>query len=247
MISMKKTMTKGKKKIIGEPTIPMTIFSKKLEYLESIVKYLKENLKLSYSEISEILNRGKRTIQTIYNRSTEKQPKQIEIKKTLISVPVSIFKNRKLTIAESIIIYLKKKGLKYIDIAKLINRDYKIPITIFNKELGCLESVVKYLKENLGLNYHEIALILNRNERTIWTAYHKAIKKQPKLIEIKKTSVLIPISVLMNRKLTVLEAIIIHLKKKELKYTDIAKLISRDQRNVWVVYSRAIKKKKTKK
>ena len=239
---MKRITTKGRKKIIGEPTIPITIFSKRLDCLEALVKYLKENLELNYSEIAEILNKNKRTVQIIYNRSKEKQPELIKIKKTLISIPTSIFKNKKPTI-KAIMIYLKKQGLKDIEIAKLMNQDYKIPVTIFSKKLGCLETITKYLKENLGLNYHEIAEILNRDDRTVWTAYKKAVEKQSKLIKIKKTSILIPISTLKNRELTILKTIIIYLKKQGLKYSEIAALLDRDQRNIWTIYSRAKNKK----
>ena len=41
---------------------------------------------------------------------------------------------------------------------------------------------------------------------------------------------------------------IVYLKEQGLKYTEIAKLLDRDQRNIWTIYSKAIKKiKKDKK
>jgi len=100
------------------------------------------------------------------------------------------------------------------------------------------------MKENLSMNYHQIAEILNRDERTIWTAYNKAKTKQSKPIRIKKTSMLMPVSIFKNKKLTTLESIIIHLKQKQkqMRYSEIAKLLNRDQRNIWTIYSRAIKK-----
>ena len=120
--------------------------------------------------------------------------------------------------------------------------EVNIPITIFSKDLGGLEVVVKYLKENIRMSYTEIAKELNRSETTIRTSYKKAKEKQPILLEIKDTSISLPISILKNRKLTILESVILHLKEKEKKYSKIAKLLDRDQRNIWTIYSRAKKK-----
>ncbi len=117
-----------------------------------------------------------------------------------------------------------------------------IPITIFSKKLGSLESLVKYMKENLEMNYNEIAEELNRDQRTIWTAYKKAKEKQKEPIDIKETDIFLPTLIFKNRKLTVLESIIIYLKEKGMKYSEIAELLNRDQRNIWTIYSRAVKK-----
>jgi len=121
-----------------------------------------------------------------------------------------------------------------------------IPTTIFSSKLGALESVVKYMKENLSFSYSEIAKLLKRNEKTIWTAYNKARKKMPQALKQEKPELQLPISIFENRKLTILESIIIYLRFKKLKYVEIAKLLNRDQRNIWTIYSRAVKKIKGK-
>jgi DNA-directed RNA polymerase specialized sigma24 family protein len=55
----------------------------------------------------------------------------------------------------------------------------------------------------------------------------------------------IPLRVLRDRTLAVLEAIVEYLKEeKHLKYVEIAKLLNRDQRTIWTVYNRAKKKRK---
>jgi hypothetical protein len=113
-----------------------------------------------------------------------------------------------------------------------------IPTTIFSKKLGALESISKYMKENLGISYHNIAELLNRDERTIWTSYNKATEKQKESIEVKTTEIFIPISVLNNRELTILESVINYLREKDMKYSEIAKLINRDQRNVRTIYNK---------
>ena len=45
-----------------------------------------------------------------------------------------------------------------------------------------------------------------------------------------------------DKKLTMLESIISYLREKEIRYSEIARLLNRDQRNVWTIYSRAVKK-----
>jgi hypothetical protein len=117
-----------------------------------------------------------------------------------------------------------------------------VPITIFSREVGALESVCKYMKENLGMTFHEIAVALNRNDRTVWTAFHKASEKAPKRAYAEKTEIYVPLNVLRDRKHTILEAVIIYLKAKNMRFSEIAELVDRDQRNVWTIYSRATKK-----
>ena len=120
-----------------------------------------------------------------------------------------------------------------------------LPISIFNnKELSCLETIVKYLKEELNLRYHEIALLLNRNDRTIWATYNIASKKRKEKLSVKESKFFIPVSVFKNRKLSVLEVLVSYLKDNfNLRYSEIAVLLARDERNIWTVYNRYKKKK----
>ena len=122
----------------------------------------------------------------------------------------------------------------------------EIPLGIFSGELGGLESVVKYMKENLYMNYKEISEKLNRNERTIWSAYRKALEKANGRTFIKNINILIPIELLGDRKFTILESVIVYLKNKGLRYSEIAEFLERDQRNIWTIYSRAVRKLKIK-
>ncbi len=124
------------------------------------------------------------------------------------SIPIYIFQNRKYTILEALIVYLReRKKLSFRKISALINRDLRysyhsyqnakkkelttqyiiqtkfiwIPVNIFsNTKLSALEAIVSYLKEEFSLTYHEIALMLKRDERTIWTVYQRARKKNVK-------------------------------------------------------------------
>jgi len=105
--------------------------------LESIVKYLKEDLNLNYEEISKLLYRNKSPIILTYKNSVQKLKNKLDTKSDFF-IPISLFSNLKLSI---------------------------------------LESIVKYLKEKLDLNYHNIAVLLKRDDRTIWTVYNRCLKK----------------------------------------------------------------------
>ena len=57
--------------------------------------------------------------------------------------------------------------------------EYKIPVSIFkNVKLSPFETIVKYLKEEMVLTYRQIGKLLNRDERNIWTVYSRATRKQ---------------------------------------------------------------------
>jgi DNA-directed RNA polymerase specialized sigma24 family protein len=125
-------------------------------------------------------------------------------------------------------------------------RNYIVPISIFNKKLGALETLSKYMKENLGLSYHDIGDILNRDERTIWTACKKANEKYKGKIKQRNLKdnkeIYLPMEIFGDKEFTVLEVIIFYLKEKGMRYSEIGKLLDRDQRNIWRIYSRVKKK-----
>lgn len=128
---------------------------------------------------------------------------------------------------------------------KKIPRKDLLPISIFdNNELSCLETIVKYLKEEFNLKFHEIALMLNRNDRTIWTTYNNAVIKRKEKLTVKESEFFIPVYILTDRKFSVLESIVSYLKDKfNLRYAQISALLNRDERNIWTIYNRAMKKK----
>jgi len=126
----------------------------------------------------------------------------------------------------------------------LKKRDILIPISIFqNKELSAFETICKYLKEELNFSYHKIAFILNRDDRTIWASYNEALQKRKERLLVKKSEISIPHSILKERKLSVLESLVSYLKNNyDLRFSEIATLLNKDERNIWTVYHRAKKK-----
>ena len=117
-----------------------------------------------------------------------------------------------------------------------------VPVEIFSSGLAPAEALTKFLKENYDKNFHEISLLIKRNEKSIWQNYHRAIKKMPSHF-VFDSKVKIPVSAFSNKKLSVFECLIFHLKEqKQMKNVKIAKLLGKHAANVWSVYNRAIKK-----
>ena len=127
---------------------------------------------------------------------------------------------------------------------KPISKEILIPVSIFDsEELSALEAICKYLREDLDLNYSKIASILNRDSRTIWTTYNIACRKRKEKLSVKESKFFIPVSIFTDRRLSVLEALVGYLKDNfKLRYSQIAVLLNRDERNMWSVYSRYKKK-----
>ncbi|MCH8022673.1 MAG: hypothetical protein IH932_02890 [Thaumarchaeota archaeon] len=61
----------------------------------------------------------------------------------------------------------------------------------------------------------------------------------------RKLELSIPTSIFRDRSLSVLEAIAEYLKEQEgMRYSEIAKLLNRDDRTIWTAYNRAKAKRK---
>ena len=101
--------------------IPISIFLNKAGPLESLVKYLKDEKKLSIKSISDRLNRNVQTIWTTF--------RNIKNKKLLFEdkgekVPLHIFSKNENSILESLVFYLKETSkLRFCEISKILKRD----------------------------------------------------------------------------------------------------------------------------
>lgn len=123
-----------------------------------------------------------------------------------------------------------------------LKKEYFIPLSLFKTKLAPLETVTKFLIEN-NLTIKDISIILNRSPKTIWQAYSSSKKKYSKKFTIKQEQFSVPISIFSNRKLSILESLVSHLKEvQNLKLSQIASLLDRDPRTIWTLYSRARKK-----
>ena len=142
----------------------------------------------------------------------------------------------------------KKEGLEYTENSKNPSGNYvRIPVSLFkDRSLSVLEVLVEYLKEEMHFTFHEIAVMTNRDDRTIWTVYSRVKKKREKTQKppLEKSEVFIPLNVLLDRTLSVLEVLVEYLKEKlHLTYHEIAVLTNRNDRTIWTVYNRARKKR----
>ena len=124
---------------------------------------------------------------------------------------------------------------------KLKKKEILIPISVFdNKELSAFETLCKYLKEELKFSYHKSAILLRRDDRTIWASYNTALRKRKDKLVVRKSEISVPLSVFKDRKLSVLESLVKYLKENyELRFSEIASLLNKDQRNIWTVYNRS--------
>ncbi|HLC65313.1 MAG TPA: hypothetical protein VJI46_04280 [Candidatus Nanoarchaeia archaeon] len=115
--------------------VPVSVFSARpLGILESLSKYLHENVSLSFSQISTILNRDPRTIWTSYHKAASKMPEKMEVDYASLQVPIAIFQNRKYGTLESLVRHLKNdKGMKFSGIAKALKRDDRTVWTVYSR------------------------------------------------------------------------------------------------------------------
>lgn len=136
----------------------------------------------------------------------------------------------------------KRYKISAVELLQSIKKDV-IPVCIFTKKLSPLETVCKYLRENLDYSNKNIASLLNRNEKTVWQAYVHSKKKCVKRFVVEFSDYDFNVSILSNRKISILESVVVYLKdKKGLNYHTIALLLKRDDRTIWTCYSRAKKK-----
>jgi len=116
--------------------IPAAIFSFPLSPAESICKFLKENQGLNFHEIGGLLNRDERGIWGSYNRAAKKMPSIFSISQCPISIPVSVFKDRSLSILENVAYYLSHElKMKTKDISKLLNKKQPVIYTTLQRAL----------------------------------------------------------------------------------------------------------------
>ncbi len=125
----------------------------------------------------------------------------------------------------------------------LETRDIKIPVTIFLNKLTVLEAVVKYLKEEKNLTLRNIAVLLKRDERNIWHTYDNVKKKYPTRSKSELSEIFIPVYIFENRKLSASEVLVFYLRTElKIRFSEISRLLDRDARTIWTIWSRARKK-----
>ena len=129
-----KTKPFKKRLVVYNIEVPVEIFSTELSPAESLTKYLKEQKKLSFSEISRILNRDQRGIWGAYQRALKKQNSSVLLFPSKVWIPVNIFQDRKFAVLEMLVIYLKENNnLKINEIADMLDKSKSTVWTVFNR------------------------------------------------------------------------------------------------------------------
>ena len=119
-----------------EIKVPISVFKNdKLGSLENIVKYLRENLLLSFKQVAELTNRNEIALAVTYRNAKRKLAEKFVVTEiSPYSIPVSILKDRNLSVLENIAAYLKDTfGLAYHKIAVLLNRDDRTIWTVYQR------------------------------------------------------------------------------------------------------------------
>ena len=119
-----------------EVKVPISVFKNdKLGSLENIVKYLRENLMLTFKQIASLTNRNEIALAVTYRNARKKLESKFVVQEiSPYFIPVSILKDRNLSVLENIASYLKDTfGLTYHKIAVLLNRDDRTIWTVYQR------------------------------------------------------------------------------------------------------------------
>jgi len=117
-----------------EILLPTCIFLNDLSILESIVKYLKENINLPNKEIAKLTFKSQKSIWQSYNSSKRKFPSDLKISPSKYYIPISALKKQHTTF-ESIIKFLKDDlNLGFSEIANLLKRDPRTIWTVYHRK-----------------------------------------------------------------------------------------------------------------
>ena len=115
-------------------SIPMSIFDNdKLSTFEALAKYMKENLRLKFVVIASLLNRSDKTIWATYNKARKKIQGAFASVVSDINIPISHFSDRKFTVFESLVLYLKDHGLTNHEIAVMLHRDDRTIWSVYDR------------------------------------------------------------------------------------------------------------------
>ncbi len=109
--------------------VPLSIFTSEIGAAESLCKYLHENKKMRFNEISRLINRDQRTVWTSYTQASEKK-ESLPVEEG-ISLPVDIFSDRRFSILESVVYYLRERGFTNVEVARLLGKDPRNTYTLY--------------------------------------------------------------------------------------------------------------------
>ena len=117
-----------------------------------------------------------------------------------------------------------------------------VPVSIFASELSPAEALVKHLKEHEHLRHADIARLLNRDQRGIWCTYQRAQRKVPEKLALTPSPYVVPVEIFSERKLSILEHVVHHLRSQNVQIKTIASLINKRPGTIASVHHRVRRK-----
>ncbi|RLE42096.1 hypothetical protein DRJ48_04260 [Candidatus Woesearchaeota archaeon] len=115
-------------------SVPVSIFKTNVGPLAALCVYLKDYKNQSFSEIAKLLNRDQRTIYTTYAKY-KPHVKHLD-QGGKLHIKIEIFSNRKLSIMENLVFYLKDTlGLRLVEIASMLGRNNKTIWCFYHRAL----------------------------------------------------------------------------------------------------------------
>jgi len=188
--------------------------------------------------LKQITSEKKRPIDSARGSHPDINIKERELLSTLRHDIQHISKEYDITVEELIPILSEKKLM--------------IPVSAFLAASCPLESAVRYLREIENLSFNQIADLLKRDYTTVWRTYQNSKGKSPNETHspdehkicrehsISKHQLQIPVDILTNQRLSILESIVLFLKNHfGLRLHEIAVLLNRNDRTIWTVLHRA--------
>lgn len=120
-----------------ENSFPTSILrSEQLSSLEAIVKYLRENKKLQYKKIGELLQRNHKTLAVTYKNAIKKQPAPFASSVEREQERIEFFAfNNKLSVLEAITLFLKKQDKNFSEISRLLGKDPRTIWTVHDRAM----------------------------------------------------------------------------------------------------------------
>jgi len=114
-----------------EVEVPLSVFKESMSPAEVLCRYLRENKGLRFCEIAKILNRKENTVWTSYKNAIKKKRQRIDLRDRGIMIPIRILANRKFSILESVVKYLREKGFRNKEIAGILAKDERVVSVIY--------------------------------------------------------------------------------------------------------------------
>jgi len=115
--------------------IPLALFSnRKLGVLETVVKYMRENMEMSFGKMAVLLKRDYRTIWCTYDKAKKKDFYRFKTEEQRYLIPIEIFADRKHGVLEALARYCRDElKLSNSEIAHLIKRDNRTVWTVLHR------------------------------------------------------------------------------------------------------------------